>query len=70
METGLTKQINDLPDVVEADEIASLLRVTRQTVIRWANEGLIPVIHPADRTMRFLKEDVRVFVAKSYGKKR
>ena len=65
----LDKEINKLAAIVEADEIADILKVTRQTVIRWANEGLLPLFHPADRTMRFLKEDVRKFIKDSYGRK-
>ena len=66
MDTELLKQINELGPVITAEEIASLLRVSRQTVNKWADYGLIGAIRPSDRVLRFLREDVIAFVESVY----
>lgn len=69
MDKELFRLIEELPPVVTAEQIAELLAVSRQTVVRWGDEGLIPVLQPSDRTTRFLREDVRAFLATSYNSK-
>lgn len=48
-------------DVMKPDEVAALLGVTRQTVLRWAREGRIPSV-AAGRTIFFLRADVDAWI--------
>ena len=66
METELDKKLSKLAPVVSAEEIAKILRVTRQSVTRWANEGRLPCLQPGERVMRFRKEDVIAFIENSF----
>ena len=51
----------DLPDVMTAQEVAPLFRVSAQTIANWADEGLIPFFKTPRGQRRFYREDVEAF---------
>lgn len=44
---------------VSAEVVAKRYSVTRQVVLQWANQGLIPCIRIGTKTRRFSMDDVR-----------
>lgn len=58
----------DLPSLMTTAEVASFLRVTDDTVRRWAEKGSMPSHriqvgeHPRNQRLRFKREDVLAFL--------
>ncbi len=46
------------PELVDADLVASILRVSRETVLEWARTGRIPSRRFGTRIVRFALEEV------------
>lgn len=52
----------DLPEVITAEEVGSMLRVTPVTVTKWARQGNLTAIRVGKRMLRIRKEDLREFL--------
>lgn len=52
----------DLPEVITAEEVGSMLRVTPVTVTKWARQGNLKAIKVGKRMVRIRKEDLRAFL--------
>lgn len=58
--------IEDAPaELLTTSEVANLLRVSKATVARWANEGRLPVIQPSPRILRFRRIDVETLMGEA-----
>lgn len=51
-----------MTDLLTAAEVAETFRVSPQTVSRWADKGIIPVIR-LGATLRFRREDIEALLA-------
>lgn len=49
--------IPQTPELLTAAEVAAAFRVSRQTVIRWATDGIVPAIR-VGRDWRFRRHDI------------
>lgn len=49
------------PDLLTAAEVATAFRVSRQTVIRWATDGVIPAVR-IGRDWRFRRVDIEALL--------
>jgi excisionase family DNA binding protein len=52
-------------DLLTTREVAALARVSTVTVVRWANDGRLPVIRVSERVLRFRRSDVEALLAVS-----
>lgn len=50
-----------LNDILDADEVAKILRVHRRTVIRLAAQGEIPAFKVGEK-WRFMREDLESYI--------
>ena len=50
------------PDLLTTAEVAEKLRVTDETVHRWARQGVIPYIELPSGLKRFRRRDVEAFL--------
>lgn len=50
-----------LNDILDADEVAKILRIHRRTVIRLATQGEIPGFKVGEK-WRFMKEDLESYI--------
>jgi excisionase family DNA binding protein len=50
-----------LDNILDAEEVAKLLRVHRRTVIRLASQGEIPAFKVGDK-WRFMREDLESYI--------
>ena len=48
--------------ILKTQEVAELFHVTPATVIRWANEGLLPCTRTLGKHRRFREEDVEALL--------
>ncbi len=57
----------DLPNktFLRPDEVSSFFRVSKSTVYRWADEGLLQACSPTDGTVRIFRESVLSLIKKT-----
>ena len=55
--------MSTLPQLMTPDEVAEVLRVSKETVLRWARSGKLPSLPLAGRIIRFRQEDVDQLLA-------
>jgi len=62
-------QIQDLHDLqlLRAEDVAGILKVTASAVFKWAKAGLIPSYRINEKCLRFKREDIAAFVEKGRG---
>lgn len=60
--------INELPRVLTADEVASLLRVNIETIYRLARKGRMPGCRRVGRSLRFDRRVVLDWLAEGKGR--
>ena len=62
-------QIQDLHDLqlLRAEDVAGILKVTASAVFKWAKAGLIPSYRINEKCLRFKREDIAAFVDKGKG---
>ena len=61
-DTTIDALLEEQPDVLSPDEVAQLLRVSSQTVLRWVQDGQLAVITLGPRLRRIRKGDLREFL--------
>lgn len=54
----MSTQSHATPQYVTCHELATLLRVTPDTLRRWARSGAVPVLRVGEKTLRFNPEAV------------
>ncbi len=52
-----------MPVLYTRKEIAALLKVSIPTIIRWENQGKLPVLHIGENAVRYTQETVNAFLA-------
>jgi len=52
-------------EYLTAKQVAQMLQISEATVTRWARIGELPVVRLPGRTVRFRREDVEAFLARS-----
>jgi excisionase family DNA binding protein len=52
-----------LEDLLTADEISKMLKVSKIAVYQWARRGLLPH-YKIEKCIRFAREDIQVFLRK------
>lgn len=57
--------LKDLPDWSTTEEIADMMRVKPQTVLKWNKEYGLKSVSVGTRVRRYRKQDVRNFLLKS-----
>ena len=62
-------QIQDLHDLelLRAEDVAGILKVTASAVFKWAKAGLIPSYRINEKCLRFKREDVATFIEQGKG---
>lgn len=60
-------RLDDLPTVLDADEVANVLRISREAVCRLANEGELHRLTYSRREFLFWSEEIVRFLAGSSG---
>lgn len=40
-------------EILTADQLAARLQVGRRTILKWVKDGIIPVIRPSSKVLRF-----------------
>ena len=61
-----TAQVEDL-QMLRAEDVAGILKVTPSAVFKWAKAGLIPSYRINEKCLRFKRGDVAAFVEKGKG---
>ena len=54
-------EVNQAPQLIDAGQVAKMLKVSRSTVFAWARQGLLPSVKMG-RCVRFDLVDVRTFI--------
>ena len=64
-----TVHIQDLHDLqlLRAEDVAGILKVTPSAVFKWAKAGLIPSYRINEKCLRFKRGDIAAFVEKGKG---
>jgi len=62
-------QVQDLQDLqlLRAEDVAQILKVTPSAIFKWAKAGVIPSYRIHERCLRLKMEDIAVFVEKGRG---
>ena len=62
-------QIQDLHDLelLRAEDVAGILKVTPSAVFKWAKAGVIPSYRIHEKCLRFKRGDIAAFVDKGKG---
>ena len=59
--------LHDLPELLTADEVAAVLRVSRPTIGKWVNEGKLRAIKfgatSSKGTIRFRRDDIEALLS-------
>jgi excisionase family DNA binding protein len=58
---------NEPPDLLTADEVARMLRVSANTIRRWASLGVIPSVRLPTGVYRFRREAVEKLLREQDG---
>ncbi len=56
-----------MEELLTADEVAHILKVSPSAVFKWAKKGVIPSYRVNERCLRFKKPDIEAFVEKGKG---
>ena len=61
--------MQDLQDLqmLRAEDVARILKVTPSAVFKWAKAGVIPSYRIHEKCLRFKREDIAAFVEKGRG---
>ena len=53
--------------LLRAEDVARILKVTPSAVFKWAKAGVIPSYRIHEKCLRFKREDIAAFVEKGRG---
>ena len=53
--------------LLRAEDVARILKVTPSAVFKWARSGVIPSYRIHEKSLRFKMEDIAAFVEKGKG---
>ncbi len=56
-----------MEELLTADEVAHILKVSPSAVFKWAKRGVIPSYRVNERCLRFKMPDIEAFVEKGKG---
>jgi excisionase family DNA binding protein len=56
-----------LEELLTAEEVANLLKVSPSAVFKWAKRGTIPFYRINEKCLRFRKPDIEAFVEQGKG---
>jgi predicted site-specific integrase-resolvase len=64
-----TVQVQDLQDLqlLRAEDVARILKVTPSAVFKWSKKGIIPSYRIHEKCLRFKREDIAAFIEKGKG---
>lgn len=62
---AIDELLADLPNLATAEELADLMRVKPQTVLKWTKDNGLKSITVGTRIRRFRKADVRGFLLRA-----
>ena len=54
---------DELPPLLKASEVATLLRVHENTIYKWAKDGVLEPIAIGSHTVRFRRSDVEALLS-------
>ena len=54
--------MDGMDELLTTEEVAGIARVSTQTVNRWAKAGILPVVRPSLRVVRFRRADVEALL--------
>lgn len=60
-------KLEELPTVLDADQVADVLRISREAVCRLANEGKLRRLSYSRREFLFWRDEIERFLADSSG---
>jgi excisionase family DNA binding protein len=56
-----------LEELLTAEEVAKILKVSPSAVFKWAKKGIIPSYRIHEKCLRFKKPDIEAFVENGKG---
>ncbi len=56
-----------MEELLTAEEVAKILKVSNSAVFKWAKRGIIPSYRIHEKCLRFKKQDIEAFIERGKG---